>query len=295
MWGFVPLFWPLLSPARAAEILAHRMVWSLAVVGLALFATRRWGWVRELMRSPRRIGLIACAAALITLNWGLNIWSAVTDHVLGASLGYFIDPLVTIALGVVFLRERLRPAQWAAVGIGLTAVLFLTIDYGRPPWISLGIAASFAAYGLVKKKIDMGGLESFAAETAMQFLPALGYLVWLGTQGRLAFGTDGTGHALLFAASGVVTAVPLVCFGAAAIRIPLSTLGLLEYLVPVYLFLLGVLYLHEKMPPERWVGFILVWLALTVLAWDALRTARSDSSSRAVGPGVLSRDDRSAG
>ncbi|MFH8711651.1 EamA family transporter RarD [Streptomyces zaomyceticus] len=274
MWGLVPLFWPLLKPAGAIEILAHRMVWSLACVGLALLALRRWGWIRELLRSPRKLGLITVAATVITVNWGLYIWSVNTGHVVEASLGYFINPLVTIALGVLVLQERLRPAQWAAVGIGFTAVLVLAIGYGQPPWISLTLAFSFALYGLVKKKVNIGGLESLAAETAVQFLPALGYLVWLGTQDSLAFGSHGAGHTALLAATGIVTAVPLVCFGAAAIRVPLSTLGLLQYLAPTFQFLLGILYFHEAMPPERWAGFALVWLALTILTWDALRTAR---------------------
>ncbi|MEV4941285.1 EamA family transporter RarD [Streptomyces zaomyceticus] len=274
MWGLVPLFWPLLKPAGAIEILAHRMVWSLAFVGLALLALRRWGWIRELLRSPRKLGLITVAAAVITVNWGLYIWSVNTGHVVEASLGYFINPLVTIALGVLVLQERLRPAQWAAVGIGFAAVLVLAIGYGQPPWISLTLAFSFALYGLVKKKVNIGGLESLAAETAVQFLPALGYLVWLGTQDTLAFGSHGAGHTALLAATGIVTAVPLVCFGAAAIRVPLSTLGLLQYLAPTFQFLLGILYFHEAMPPERWAGFALVWLALTILTWDALRTAR---------------------
>lgn len=191
MWGLVPLFWPLLKPAGAIEILAHRMVWSLAFVGLALLALRRWGWIRELLRSPRKLGLITVAATVITVNWGLYIWSVNTGHVVEASLGYFINPLVTIALGVLVLQERLRPAQWAAVGIGFTAVLVLAIGYGQPPWISLTLAFSFALYGLVKKKVNIGGLESLAAETAVQFLPALGYLVWLGTQDSLAFGSHG--------------------------------------------------------------------------------------------------------
>ncbi|WP_309049944.1 EamA family transporter RarD [Streptomyces sp.] len=278
MWGLVPLFWPLLKPAGAIEILAHRMVWSLAFVGLALLVLRRWSWTRELVRSPRKLALLTLAAAVITVNWGLYIWSVNTGHVVEASLGYFINPLVTIALGVLVLKERLRPAQWTAVAVGLAAVLVLAIGYGRPPWISLTLAASFALYGLVKKKVNIGGLESLAAETAVQFLPALAYLLWLGAQGSSTFGAQGAGHAALLAATGIVTAVPLVCFGAAAIRVPLSTLGLLQYLAPTFQFLLGVLYFHEAMPPERWAGFSLVWLALTILTWDALRTARRTRS-----------------
>ncbi|MGW2230846.1 EamA family transporter RarD [Streptomyces formicae] len=280
MWGLVPLFWPLLKPAGAVEILAHRMAWSLVAVGIALLFVRRWAWAGELIRQPRRLGLVAIAAAVITVNWGLYIWSVNTGHVVEASLGYFINPLVTIAMGVLLLGERLRPVQWAAVGVGLAAVLVLAFGYGRPPWISLVLAFSFATYGLVKKKVNLSGLESLTAETAVQFLPAVGYLVWLGAQGDATFTSEGPGHAALLAATGVVTAIPLVCFGAAAIRVPLSTLGLLQYLAPVFQFLLGILYFHEAMPAERWAGFGLVWLALSLLTFDALRSARRAAAAR---------------
>ncbi|KMS93026.1 protein rarD [Streptomyces regensis] len=274
MWGLVPLFWPLLKPAGALEILAHRMVWSLVFVAAALLFVRRWAWAGELLRQPRRLGLIAVAAAVITVNWGVYIWAVNAGHVVEASLGYFINPLVTIAMGVLLLKERLRPVQWAAVGVGLAAVVVLTVGYGRPPWISLCLAFSFATYGLVKKKVDLGGVESLAAETAIQFLPALGYLLWLTAHGEASFLNEGAGHAALLASTGIVTALPLVCFGAAAIRVPLSTLGLLQYLAPIFQFLLGVLYFHEAMPAERWAGFALVWLALILLTGDALRWAR---------------------
>ncbi|MFF3977777.1 EamA family transporter RarD [Streptomyces sp. NPDC001828] len=275
MWGLVPLFWPLLKPADAMEILAHRMAWSLGLVVVVLLLMRRWAWIGELVRQPRRLALIVVAAAVITVNWGVYIWSVNAGHVVEASLGYFINPLVTIAMGVLILKERLRRAQWVAVGVGAAAVVVLTVGYGQPPWISLTLAFSFATYGLVKKQVNLGGLESLAAETAVQFLPALGYLLWLGGQGRSTFTTEGAGHAALLAATGVVTAIPLICFGGAAIRVPLSTLGLLQYLAPVFQFLLGIAYFHEAMPPERWAGFALVWLALTTLTWDALRTARA--------------------
>ncbi|OLZ65171.1 EamA family transporter [Streptomyces sp. IMTB 2501] len=274
MWGLVPLFWPLLKPAGAVEILAHRMVWSLGVVAVALLFVRRWAWAGELLRQPRRLGLVAVAATVISVNWGVYIWAVNSGHVVEASLGYFINPLVTIAMGVLLLKERLRPVQWAAVATGFAAVVTLTVGYGRPPWISLVLAFSFATYGLVKKKVGLGGVESLAAETAIQFLPALGYLLWLGAHGKASFLNDGTGHAALLASTGLVTALPLVCFGAAAIRVPLSTLGLLQYLAPVFQFLLGILYFHEAMPPERWAGFALVWLALLLLTGDALRAAR---------------------
>ncbi|MER6915797.1 EamA family transporter RarD [Streptomyces sp. NPDC000594] len=274
MWGIVPLFWPLLKPSGALEILAQRMLWSLVFVAAALLVLRRIQWAKDLLASPRQLALLTVAAVVITINWGLYIWSVNTERVVEASLGYFINPLVTIAMGVLLLKERLRPMQWAAVGTGLLAVLVLAIGYGRPPWISLVLACSFAVYGLVKKKANIGGLESLAAETAVLFLPALAFQLWLASRGEATFGTEGAGHAALLVLTGLVTAVPLVCFGAAAIRVPLSTLGLLQYLAPTFQFLLGVLYFKEAMPPERWVGFGLVWLALTVLTWDALRTAR---------------------
>ncbi|MEO3978492.1 EamA family transporter RarD [Streptomyces sp. CAU 1734] len=274
LWGLVPLFWPLLKPSGAVEILAHRMVWSLAVVGIALLALRRWAWLGKLLRDPRKLALITAAAVVISVNWGIYIWAVNTGRVVEASLGYFINPLVTIAIGVLLLKERLRPAQWAAVATGAVAVLVLTIGYGQPPWISLALAFSFAVYGLAKKKVNIGGLESLAAETAVLFLPALGFLLWQGSRGNITFGTEGFGHAALLAATGLVTAIPLVAFGAAAIRVPLSTLGLLQYLAPMFQFLLGVLYFKEEMPAERWAGFSLVWLALICLTWDALRTAR---------------------
>ncbi|MER7310537.1 MULTISPECIES: EamA family transporter RarD [Streptomyces] len=274
IWGVVPLFWPLLEPSGAVEILAHRMVWSLGVVGIALLALRRWSWIRELLGQPRRLGLIAVAATVISVNWGLYIWSVNHGHVVEASLGYFINPLVTIAMGVLLLGERLRPAQWAAVATGFAAVLVLAIGYGQPPWISLALAFSFATYGLAKKKVGMGGLESLAAETAVLFLPALGFLLWQGARGESTFASSGAGHGALLAATGLVTAIPLILFGAAAIRVPLSVLGLLQYLAPVFQLALGILYFHEAMPPERWAGFALVWVALILLTWDALRTAR---------------------
>ncbi|MEU9427216.1 EamA family transporter RarD [Streptomyces sp. NPDC048342] len=284
MWGLVPLFWPLLKPAGAVEILAHRMVWSLVFVAVALVFVRRWAWAGELLRQPRRLALVAVAAAVITVNWGVYIWSVNAGHVVEASLGYFINPLVTIAMGVLLLKERLRSAQWAAVGIGVAAVAVLTVGYGQPPWISLVLACSFATYGLVKKKVNLGGIESLAAETAIQFLPALGYLLWLAGRGESGFLDHGAGHAALLASTGIVTAVPLVCFGAAAIRVPLSTLGLLQYLAPVFQFLCGILYFHEAMPTERWAGFALVWLALALLTWDALRTAHQGARALAAAP-----------
>lgn len=293
MWGLVPLFWPLLKPAGAVEILAHRMAWSLVFVAVALVVTRRWAWAGELLRQPRRLGLVTVAAAVITVNWGVYIWSVNSGHVVEASLGYFINPLVTIAMGVLLLKERLRPVQWVAVATGFAAVVVLTVGYGQLPWISLTLAFSFATYGLVKKKVALGGMESLAAETAIQFIPAVGYLLWLSSRGESTFATEGAGHGALLAATGVVTALPLVCFGAAAIRVPLSTLGLLQYLAPVFQFLLGIFYFHEEMPVERWAGFGLVWVALSLLTWDAWRAAirpRTVRVSKADAPAAAAVD-----
>ncbi|MEZ0069124.1 chloramphenicol-sensitive protein RarD [Streptacidiphilus sp. MAP12-20] len=274
MWGFFPLYWPLLKPAGAMEILANRMVWSLVAAVLLLTVQRKWAWIRPLLRQPKRLALVGLAAAVITVNWGMYIWGVNSGHVVETSLGYFINPLVTITFGVLILRERLRPAQWTAVGIGAAAVAVLTVGYGQLPWIALTLAFSFATYGLIKKQVGLGGLEGFATETAFLFLPALGYLFFLGSSGHSTFASHGPGHAALLALCGLVTAVPLVAFGAAAVRVPLTTMGLLQYLAPVFQFLLGIAVFHEYMPTARWIGFALVWAALAVLSFDGLRQAR---------------------
>ncbi|MGW7573533.1 EamA family transporter RarD [Streptomyces sp. NPDC054765] len=273
MWGLLPLYWHLLDAASPSEILAHRMVWSLPVAVVILAVLRRWSWIGPLLRQPGRLGLILVCAVVISVNWFLYIWAVNTGHVLEASLGYFINPLVSIAFGVLVLRERLRPLQWTAVGIGLLAVLVMTVAYGKVPWIALTLAFAFATYGLAKKGIKLDGIEGFSAETALQALPALGFLVFLGLRGESGFLTGGAVQALLLAGCGVATAVPLICFGAAAVRLPLTTVGMLQYLAPTFQFVLGLTVFHETMPPERWAGFALVWLALAVLTWDALRTA----------------------
>ncbi|MGK5500951.1 EamA family transporter RarD [Streptomyces sp. URMC 125] len=274
MWGLLPLYWALLDPAGPVEVLAHRMVWSLPTALVILALLRRWAWIRPLLREPRRLALIALAATLISGNWGLFIWAVSAEKVIEASLGYFINPLISIAFGVLLLRERLRPAQWAAVGLGTLAVAVMTAAYGRLPWLSLALAVSFALYGLLKKGVRLDGVAGFGAETAVQFLPALAILFFLGSRGESTFASEGAGHAALLACAGLATALPLIFFGGAAVRLPLSTIGLLQYLAPVSMFLLGLLVFGEEMPPERWAGFALVWLALCVLTWDALRNAR---------------------
>jgi chloramphenicol-sensitive protein RarD len=272
LWGLFPLYWPLLDAAGSVEVLAHRIAWSLVVVGVLLALGPGFRWARTLGR--RRLGLLALAAVLITVNWGTFIHATTSGQVVDASLGYFINPLVSVALGVTLLGERLRRAQWAAVAIASVAVVVLTVDHGRPPWIALILAFSFGIYGFVKKRADVGGVESLAVETAILLPAALGYLAVLGATGEGTFTSEGTGHALLLAGGGIATAVPLVLFGAAAIRIPLSTIGLLQYLAPVMQFLIGVLLFEEPMPLGRLLGFVLVWIALAVFAADAVRALR---------------------
>lgn len=274
MWGLLPLYWHLLDSTGPMEVLAQRMVWSLPTATIILLMLRRGSWIRPLLRQPRKLGLIALATAVISLNWWLFIWAVSSGRVLESSLGYFINPLVSIAFGVLLLRERLRPAQWVAVGIGASAVAVMAFAYGQLPWLSLFLALTFAVYGLIKKRVQLGGVEGFSTETAMQFLPALIFLLVLGGRGESDFVSEGTGYAVLLALSGLATALPLIFFGSAAVRLPLSTIGLLQYMAPAFMFVLGVTVFHEEMPPARLAGFGLVWLALSVLTWDALRNAR---------------------
>ena len=280
LWGLFPLYWPLLEPAGPVEILAHRIVWSVVVVGALLALTQGFRWVRELGR--RRAALLALAAALITLNWGMYIYGVNSGHVVETSLGYFINPLVTVALAVVVLGERLRRAQWIAVGVAGVAVIVLTVAYGRLPWIALTLAFSFGFYGLVKKQVGVGGTQSLAVETAFLLGPALLFLVVLEASGNGTFASEGPEHALLLAGGGIVTAIPLMLFGAAAVRIPLTTIGVLQYLAPILQFAIGVGINGEHMPASRWAGFALVWVAVAVFSYDSLQVRRAAQRARAV-------------
>ncbi|MEA2699223.1 MAG: chloramphenicol-sensitive protein RarD [Myxococcales bacterium] len=273
MWGLFPLYWPLLKPAGALEILAHRIVWSLATVVVILAARHQWAWIPALLRNPRKVGLLTLAAALVSVNWGVYIYAVNSAQVVESALGYFINPLVSVLLGVFVFRERLRPWQWVATAFAAVAVVVLTVNHGRPPWIALVLAGSFATYGLVKKTAQVGALESLTIETVALFLPALIYLGRLHQRGDDSFVGHGGAHVLLLIGSGVITALPLLCFTAAALRIPLTAIGLLQYIAPTLQFLCGVLVTHETMPPARWAGFSLVWVALAIFAWDGLRTA----------------------
>jgi chloramphenicol-sensitive protein RarD len=248
---------------------------------------RRARQFRALFGDTRVFGLLAIAAFVISLNWGTYIYGVTNDRVVETSLGYFINPLVTVLMGVLILGERLRPLQWLAIGIGALACLVLTVDYGHPPWIALVLAFSFGTYGLAKKQAGAEAIESLTLETLLVTPLALAYLAWLTGQGDSSFAADGWNHALLLMSAGLVTAVPLLCFGAAAIRVPLVTLGLLQYLAPVLQFLLGVLYFHEDMSTGRWIGFALVWAALSIFTVESLRHRRQQQLRLAVEAAAL--------
>jgi chloramphenicol-sensitive protein RarD len=277
IWGLFPLYWPLLEPASSLEIVANRIVWSLIVVLVILALTHDWAWLRPFARDRASQWRLAAAAVLITINWVVFIYGVNSGRVVETSLGYFINPLVTVLMGVFLLGERLSRAQWVAVALGAAAVLVLTVDYGRPPWIALGLAFSFGTYGLLKKQVGarVGAVASLSVETAMMCMPALAVLVALELHGSSHLGHEGVGHAALLASSGVVTAIPLLFFAAAASRVPLTVLGLMQYFAPVMQFLIGVLVYAEPMPPSRLAGFALVWVALVVLSVDGLRNRRT--------------------
>ena len=269
LWGGFPLYWPLLEPAGAIEILAHRILWSMVTMGLLVVVFRRTPQLRAILADRRTFLLLASAALIITVNWATYIYGVNNERVVETSLGYFINPLVTVLMGVFILGERLRPLQWAALGVASIAVVVLTVDYGRLPYIALVLAFSFGTYGLLKKTANVGAVESLAVETTVIAPLAAVYLGWLIVTGSSTFGAEGTGHALLVASTGIVTAIPLICFSAAATRVSMTTLGLLQYLAPVLQFALGVFVLDEAMPASRWIGFVLVWTALVVFTAEA--------------------------
>ncbi|TDQ01375.1 EamA family transporter RarD [Labedaea rhizosphaerae] len=275
-WGFFPLYWQLLAPAGAFEILAHRIVWTLIVVAILVAATRRLPQLRVLARDRRKVRFLAVGAVVIAINWGMYILGVLTGHVVETSLGYFINPLVTIVLGVLVLGERLRWFQWLALAVAASAVVELTFDYGQVPWLSLTLACSFGTYGLMKKKADVGTVEGLTVETVLLAPIALGYLLITGFAGHATFGHFGLGNAIALAGTGIITAIPLLCFGAAATRVPLTTMGLLQYLVPSIQFTIGLVVFHESMTTARWVGFGLVWLALAMITAESLLVRRKE-------------------
>jgi chloramphenicol-sensitive protein RarD len=281
LWGVFPLYFRVLEPAGGLEIVAHRVVWSVVFVALLLTALRRWRQVPPAVTDRRTLLILAGAAVLIAVNWLVFVIAVNSGHVVETSLGYFINPLVSVLLGVVFFAERLRPLQWVAVGTATVAVVVLTVDYGRPPWIALALAASFGLYGLMKKLVRVEAAPGLFVETLVVVLPAAAVLVVLSARGDATAGSEGAGHLLLLMSSGIATAIPLLLFAAATRRVPLSTVGLLQYVTPLMQLALGVFVFDEPMPPARLAGFVIVWVALAVFSIDSLRQARAGARRRA--------------
>jgi chloramphenicol-sensitive protein RarD len=280
LWGVFPLYFHLLGRSGALEIVAHRIWWTLVFCALAVTVMGGWRRVREVASDRRLLATLLGAGVLVSLNWLIYIYAVVTDHVVDGALGYFINPLVTVILAVVFLCEKVRPAQAVALGIAGVAVVVIIIGVGHVPWIGLGLAVTFGLYSLLKNRVGhratpfIGlGIEAFALAPL-----SLLYIVWLELAGGGTFTTISWPYALLLAASGIVTAAPLLFFAVGAARLPLVTLALVQYVTPTMQFLIGVLVFHESMPPVRWAGFGLVWIALVVLTWDIVRASRSGRS-----------------
>ncbi|MFT2690885.1 EamA family transporter RarD [Clavibacter zhangzhiyongii] len=276
LWGVLPVFFLLLVPAGAFEIVGWRILFSLVVCALVITLTRRWPRLVAIARQPRLLFGLGLAGHMILVNWTVYVYGTLSGHVVETALGYFINPIVTVLLGVILLRERLRPLQWTAVGLSAVAVAVIAVGYGQLPWVSLALAGSFGLYGLVKKRVSGGAdaLSGLALETAWLVPAATVMLVITGAGAGLTIGTVSLGHTLLLVSTGVVTAGPLLLFGFAAGRLPLSVIGLTQYLAPLLQFAFGVFVMHEAMPPERWTGFAIVWAALVLLTIDMLRSAR---------------------
>jgi chloramphenicol-sensitive protein RarD len=277
IWGLFPAFWPLLAPAVPLEVLAHRIMWTAVLMVVVLTVARGWSQLRTLR--PRGWAMVAAAGALITVNWGLYIYAVFAGQVVEAALGYFVSPLVSVLLGVVVLRERLRVTQWVAVGLGAVAVVVIAVEAGQPPWIALGLASSFGVYGLLKSMIPLTAAAGVGAEGLVLAPFAVAVVVAYQVSGAGTLTGQGVGHVLLLMVSGPVTAVPLMLYGAAARRVPLSTIGVLMYLNPILQFLWGVLAVGEPMPATRWIGFVLVWIALVVFTVDLVRTGRATDNA----------------
>jgi chloramphenicol-sensitive protein RarD len=286
LWGVLPLFWKGLHGIPAIEILAHRMVWSLPVVMLLLAIQGQWGWLPGALRDRRIILTFMTTAIVLSINWFVYIWAVNSGHVVETSLGYFINPLVNVLLGVLFLRERLRTWQVVAVLVALSGVLYLTVSYGGVPWIALTLAVSFGLYGLLRKTATLNSLEGLTLEVLLLFLPALGYLLWLGGTGKSAFGTAGHTSILLLVGAGIPTTLPLLLFAAGARRISLTALGILQYIAPTIQFGLGVLVYHEPLTLARFVGFVLIWLACAIYTAESIYHGRS-ARRRRITPATL--------
>ena len=273
-WGLFPLYWPLLKPANPLEIVSHRAVWTLVFCIIVLALLRQLKSTLAILKHPKQMAGLFATTVLISINWLTYIWATNNGHVVEAALGYYINPLIIIAFGVLLLREKMRRMQWVAVGIAAIGVTILTIDYGRLPWVALGLALSWGTYGLVKKQLGLGALEGLAIETMIAFIPYCAYLFIIGSKGEGQFGS-GAGLTILLISAGAVTAIPLLLFNGSTTRLPYSTIGLLQYITPTIQFSIGVWVNNEAMPTARWVGFIFIWLALMTLATDLLKSGRS--------------------
>jgi chloramphenicol-sensitive protein RarD len=273
LWGVMPLYWHLLKSVPSLQILLHRIAWSAVFVGAFLLWRDGRHWFARVVAQPRLRWMLALSGVLIAFNWGLYIWAVNAGHVVETSLGYFINPLLNVVLGVAVLRERLRVAQWVAVAIAAGGVAWLTLDYGRLPWIALALAGSFALYGLVRKLAAVDSVAGLGVESVLLLPFALGALAWTGMQGGALFGPDALSAALLVLA-GILTALPLVGFAYAVRRVPLSTVGLMQYIAPTLQLLIGVLVLGEAFDRDRATGFALIWIALALFGGEGLLRAR---------------------
>jgi chloramphenicol-sensitive protein RarD len=278
LWGAFPLYWPLLEPANPLEIVSHRAVWTLVFCFIVLAVTKALKSTLATLKRPKIAAKLFLTSLLISINWLVYIWATNNGHVVEASLGYYINPLIIIGFGVILLKEKMRPLQWAAVTIATIGVLVLTIDYGRLPWIALTLAVSWGSYGLIKKQLGLGALEGLAIETFISGFFYLGYLIYIGNKGTGQFGHH-WGLTLLLMSAGAITAIPLLLFNGSATRLPFTTIGLLQYITPTLQFSVGVWIRHEDMPTARWVGFLIIWVSLTTLAFDLVKSSRSVDNS----------------
>ncbi len=278
LWGAFPLYWPLLEPANPLEIVSHRAVWTLVFCFIVLAATKALKTTLVTLKRPTVAIKLFLTSLLISINWLVYIWATNNEHVVEASLGYYINPLIIIGFGVIFLKEKMRPLQWASVSIATFGVLVLTFDYGRLPWIALALAVSWGSYGLIKKQLGLGALEGLAIETFISSFFYLAYLVYLGDQGTGQFGQS-WGLTILLISAGAVTAIPLLLFNGSTNRLPFTTIGLLQYITPTLQFSIGVWVLNEDMPTARWIGFLIIWAALVTLAIDLIRSSRTVDNS----------------
>jgi len=278
LWGAFPLYWPLLEPANPLEIVSHRAVWTLVFCFFVLAATKALKSTLATLKRPKVAAKLFATSVLISINWLVYIWATNNGHVVEASLGYYINPLIIIGFGVLLLKEKMRPLQWVAVSIASIGVLVLTIDYGRLPWIALTLAVSWGSYGLIKKQLGLGALEGLAIETFISAFFDLGYLIYIGNQGTGQFGNS-WGLTILLMSAGAVTAIPLLLFNGSTNRLPFTTIGLLQYITPTLQFSVGVWVRHEDMPTARWAGFLIIWIALTTLALDLVKSSRAVDNS----------------